>query len=115
MAIEHLTSLEQLEQCIQASFAQVVLLFKHSTRCPVSTAADNNFHKFAESEMAERLRLVHLDLIAHRDISNAIATKTGIAHQSPQAIYLIDGKAVWHKSHLAITPEELTRGLEAIA
>ncbi len=112
MTIEHLENTTRLDELLQPTNDKIILLFKHSTRCPVSTAAENNFLRFAEHEAAKELLIVHLDLIAHREVSNAIATKLGVAHQSPQAFFINHGKAVWHRSHLAITEEELLRGLQ---
>ena len=49
----------------------------------------------------------------HRDISNAVATLTGVRHQSPQAIVLRDGKPVYHASHYDIEAEHIEANLVA--
>lgn len=89
-----------------------VLLFKHSTRCPVSTFADDNYRAFVEANDDGRILFTHLDLIEYRDVSNAITERTDIPHQSPQAILVVNGKAVWNASHTLITAEALKKAVE---
>ena len=48
-----------------------------------------------------------------REVSNAVAEKTGVRHESPQALLLRDGEVVWNASHGAITVESLAGALEA--
>jgi bacillithiol system protein YtxJ len=53
-----------------------------------------------------------LDLLNHRDISNAIAEKTGIYHQSPQAIVLVNGEVKYQDSHSEISARRILKSLE---
>jgi bacillithiol system protein YtxJ len=48
-----------------------------------------------------------LDLIAFRDISNEIASRFGVVHQSPQLLLIKEGKSVYDVSHSAIDAAEL--------
>jgi bacillithiol system protein YtxJ len=48
-----------------------------------------------------------LDLIAHRDVSNEIARKFNVYHESPQLILIKNGKAVYDVSHSDINAEAL--------
>jgi bacillithiol system protein YtxJ len=43
-----------------------------------------------------------LDLIAYRSVSNLIADKLSVVHQSPQALLLKDGKCIYNASHADI-------------
>ncbi len=112
MSLTHIESIADLDNALEQSAEKPVFLFKHSTRCPISTFADNNYQKFADNSDADVV-FTHLDLIAHRDVSDAIAEKTGIAHQSPQAILVVGGQAVWNASHTQITEESLSEAAEA--
>ena len=47
----------------------------------------------------EGVNAYFLDLIAHRDISNQIATKWHIQHQSPQLLLIKNNEVVYHASH----------------
>ena len=46
--------------------------------------------------------LYYLDLHAHRDVSNIVASKFQVFHQSPQLLIIKDGEVVFHASHGAI-------------
>lgn len=93
-----LTSLEQLDTILNTPSDQLKVIFKHSTRCSISSMALKGFEKEWNTE-GPAFDLYFLDLIAHRDISNAIADKTHVEHQSPQIIVLDDSEAVYNASH----------------
>ncbi|MXN93155.1 bacillithiol system redox-active protein YtxJ [Flavobacterium sp. Sd200] len=93
-----LTQLQQLD-VIEAESAQTpVILFKHSTRCPVSRMALKNFENEYSIEEGSA-KPYFLDLIAYRDVSNEIASRFGVVHQSPQVIVIKNGQAVYNTSH----------------
>ncbi len=95
-----LNSIEQLEDVIERSKEKPVLVFKHSTRCSISLMVLNGFERSWED--TEEMDLYFLDLLKHRDVSNAIAEKTQVVHQSPQVLVLKDGKVLYHASHNSI-------------
>jgi bacillithiol system protein YtxJ len=96
---------EELKNLFQKSFEEPVLLFKHSLTCPISANAYN--------EMTQAEAEINIIIVQHaRDVSNALAEKTGIRHESPQAIILKDGEPVYHASHYKITADEVERQLE---
>ncbi len=95
-----LSSVEKLEELIEKSNEKPVILFKHSVTCPISSGV---YREVAEVESDINLVIVQ----KARDISNEIAQKTGIRHESPQAIVLKNGKAVYSASHYDITSEDL--------
>lgn len=107
-----LDSQDQLDQILARSGEIPVLLFKHSTRCSISTMAQSRLFSqwdFSESE----IEAWYLDLIAHRDISNRIATDLEVSHESPQVILIRDGKAVYHESHGGITVDGIRGALDS--
>jgi bacillithiol system protein YtxJ len=53
----------------------------------------------------------YLDLIAYRNVSNAIALQLGVQHESPQAILLKDGIVVYDSSHNSISVSEIAKGV----
>lgn len=97
-----LETLSDLEDALQASFKQPVVLFKHSTRCGVSSHVSRNLNKNWNIS-DEAVRPYFLDLIAHRDISQAIADKLEVWHQSPQIIVVQNGAAIYDASHNQIS------------
>ncbi|RTY82509.1 bacillithiol system redox-active protein YtxJ [Flavobacterium sp. LS1P28] len=102
-----LTDLVQLDEIIAISNEKPVAIFKHSTRCSISRMALKQFEN--EFNSSDKVTPYFLDLIAHRDISNEIANRFGVHHQSPQLILIKDGKAIYNVSHSDIDAEELGR------
>lgn len=101
----NLTDLGQLNEIIALSNDTPVAIFKHSTRCSVSRMALRQFEN--EFDLSDKVTAYFLDLIAYRDVSNEIAHRFGVQHQSPQLILIKDGKAVYNASHSDIDAEEL--------
>lgn len=105
-----LTDLGQLNELIELSHQQPVLIFKHSTRCSISRFALKNFeneYDFAE----EDLQPYFLDLLEYRNVSNEIANRFNVMHQSPQILLIKQGKCVYDESHDGIEVAGLKRGL----
>lgn len=92
-----LTDLGQLNEIMALSNEKPVAIFKHSTRCSVSRMALKQFEN--EFDSSDKVTPYFLDLIAFRDVSNEIANRFGVQHQSPQLILIKDGKAVYNVSH----------------
>jgi bacillithiol system protein YtxJ len=110
----NLTDLEQLNEIILLSNESPVLIFKHSTRCSVSRMALKQFE--AESLQCnvftqDKVTPYFLDLIAYRDISNEIATRFQVVHQSPQVLLIKKGKSVYDASHSDIDANDLAERL----
>jgi len=101
------TDLGQLNEIIDISTEKPAVIFKHSTRCSVSRMVLKQFEN--EYDLQDKVVLYFLDLIEHRDISNKIATRFGVLHQSPQLIVIKDGKAVYNDSHESIDAGKLNQ------
>ncbi len=100
----HVADRQELEGLFARSHKEPVLLFKHSLTCPVSAAAYD--------EMRRVGREVALVVVQRaRDVSNEVESRTGVRHESPQAIILRDGAVVWSASHWRVTAEEVGRAL----
>ncbi|RDI04445.1 bacillithiol system redox-active protein YtxJ [Flavobacterium sp. AG291] len=102
-----LISLEQLEGIIDESYSITIVIFKHSTRCDMSSALLKNFERRYNAEDTIP-KPYFLDLIAHRDISNEIELRFDIKHESPQVIFVKDGVVVKHASHREIVEIEFS-------
>ncbi|MBP2281927.1 bacillithiol system protein YtxJ [Flavobacterium sp. CG_23.5] len=100
-----LTDLGQLNDIIALSNEKPVAIFKHSTRCSVSRMALKQFEN--EFDLSDKVTPYFLDLIAYRDISNEIASRFGVTHQSPQLLLIKGGKSVYNVSHSDIDAEAL--------
>ncbi len=101
---ETLSSVDQLEKLAQENSAFII--FKHSTRCSVSSMAKRNLTMdFASTNNDSPI--YYLDLIALREISNYISTKYNIQHESPQVLVLKGDTCLYHASHSDIELEAI--------
>jgi bacillithiol system protein YtxJ len=98
---------EKLQEIIKNSDSVPVLIFKHSTRCSISTMALSRFERQWNQEKMGKVQPYYLDLIQHRDISNLIAQELKINHESPQVLLVENGKCTYTASHSAIYFEDL--------
>ncbi len=94
-----LTELDQLDHIAEASKENTVLIFKHSTRCSISSMALNRLEREWED-----IGVIpyYLDLIAYRAISNEIADRFNVFHESPQVLIIKNGDCIYNASHNAI-------------
>lgn len=106
-----LQSGSQIEEIIEHSKSVPCLIFKHSTRCSISSLAQNRLDK-GWSLPDEKILPYHLDLIAHRDLSNAVSTQFGVRHESPQVLLIKDGQCIYEASHLGINAREIANQVE---
>ncbi|MBM3976973.1 MAG: bacillithiol system redox-active protein YtxJ [Planctomycetes bacterium] len=91
----------------EASFrAPLFLLFKHSPTCPISARAFREYEIFAAAHAEVPTGWVHV--IEERPLARDAAARTGIEHQSPQALLLAQGRVLWNASHDAITRHALS-------
>ncbi len=103
-----LDTIEMLEQIEEESFNQPVAILKHSTSCGISRMVLRQFEKEYDHNEG-RVKLYFLDLLNHRDISNKIASKFNVPHESPQFIIVKVGKAVYDASHSEINAGSLNK------
>lgn len=99
-----LTEMQQLDEIAEKSNDVPVIIFKHSTRCAISRMALRQFEQEYGID-ADKAKPYFLDLLEHRDISNEIANRFNVVHQSPQLILIKGGKAVYNTSHGDISVE----------
>lgn len=89
--------------------AELAVLFKHSTRCPISVRAKEEMEEFTRQHSGVPVYLV--DVLAQRPLSQRVAADVGIRHESPQVILLQYGKPIWHASHRGVTAAAISKRL----
>ncbi|MFY8065266.1 MAG: bacillithiol system redox-active protein YtxJ [Flavobacterium sp.] len=102
-----LTDLGQFNEIIDLSTEKPVLIFKHSTRCSISRMVLKQFEN--EFDLQDIVIPYYIDLLEFRNVSNEIASRFGVMHQSPQIILVKDGKAVYNASHEGIDNSKLAQ------
>ena len=105
--MQEITSIEELNGVLDNAGAAPFLLFKHSTVCPISTRAHSQVMAYLEEEDALPLYLVKV--IESRPVSNEIADRLAVVHQSPQLILVHEGQAVWKTSHISIKTKAIRK------
>ncbi len=84
-----------------------VLIFKHSTRCSISSMAIDRLARSWKEEEINPQHFYYLDLIAFRDISRQIEEMFQVPHQSPQILIIKDGRCVYDNSHMGINYQDV--------
>lgn len=95
---------KQLNEIVAKSNIIPQVIFKHSTRCAVSSMAKNRLDR---NEAPAGVNFYLLDLIRHRNISNKIASDFGVIHQSPQVLVIHNGECIFDESHSGILFDEI--------
>ncbi len=101
----HLEEMGQIDEILTASQSRTQMIFKHSTRCGVSgmvrSQLDGNWTH------AGKITPWHLDLLRNRNISNEVAERFGVQHESPQIILISKGQVTKAVSHTPLSKDEL--------
>ena len=103
-----LSDINQLKDISELSKEQginAVLLFKHSTRCSISSMALSRLE--TKWQMNEKIPTYFLDLLQHRHISDEIASLFSVNHASPQVLLIKNGSCIYHNSHNGIVASEI--------
>jgi len=111
MPLMELSTLDDFEAAVAGSTDRPLLLFKHSVTCGTSAYAREEVEEFLlGSALAVDARSVRVQ--TERAISNAIADRFGIRHESPQLFLVVEGRVVWHASHHRITRREIAAAVQ---
>lgn len=111
-ALRRIAALVQLDDLFAGSSEWPTWLFKHSLICPTSDLALREFGGFAERH-PELGEFAVVEIQRARDISKAVAARTGVRHESPQVLLLHKGEVLWHASHWQITEAALVEAAGA--
>ena len=95
---------DALDRLFEDSFVRPVVLLKHSVTCGISSGVYREV-----SLVTADVNVVVIQ--THRDLSNTISSRTGIRHESPQAMVIVAGKAVYHASHYDIEARHIEENL----
>lgn len=102
-----LNDISDLDKLEKESEEHPVAIFKHSTRCGISKMVLKKFENEYRQQPKENVKLYFLDLLNHRNISNEIAARYNIIHESPQFIIMKNQEIVHHSSHQSIGAQKL--------
>jgi bacillithiol system protein YtxJ len=103
--MQKIETVQQFEQLAETN--PRFFFMKHSLTCPISSNAFTDYQAFLNNNREEDG--YYLAVQEARELSNHIAEKYGIKHESPQVFLFIDGKPGWNASHWHITEKELSK------
>ena len=94
----------QLDHLKEMSKQKAQLIFKHSTRCAISSMAKNRLER---STTPNNVDFYYLDLVKHRQLSNKVAADFAVYHESPQVLLIKNGECIYDESHSGIQMDEI--------
>lgn len=99
-----ITDTDAIERIIHRSNRKPQFIFKHSTRCPISSHAYTEVSSVTD-DIADEVDINYVDVISQREVSREIARRLDIEHESPQILLVENNKVVWDASHYDIEGE----------
>jgi bacillithiol system protein YtxJ len=99
-----LTDKEQVNSIVEESNTNAVVIFKHSTRCGTSSMVKMRLER---DQPPAGTKFYYLDLIRYREVSNYIAEKFNVHHESPQVLVIKNGECTYDESHNGIMMDEI--------
>jgi len=104
--MQELSSTDQADALIDSD--QPVWIFKDSSTCPISKSARDGVTGYSQDHPDEPIGQVVVQ--NHRGVSNHIAERLDVKHQTPQIILVRSGQALWDASHFKITAKAMSDG-----
>ena len=108
-----LSGVDELERLLADSQTRPVLLFKHSRSCGVSAEALDELIEHLSANQANA-QYAMVTVQTHRDVSNAVAARLGIRHETPQAIVVKEGRVSWSASHFRVNAQAIDKALRSV-
>jgi bacillithiol system protein YtxJ len=112
-----LNHVEDLDRVLSESHTRPLLLFKHSFSCGVSAEALDELIDHLNADIIAAgvpdPRYAIVTVQTHREVSNAVSSKLGVRHETPQALLIRDGRVVWSASHFRVTADAMKKALTA--
>lgn len=116
--VKEITTVDELNDCLESTSERPVFIFKHSTRCPISARAKSCVAQFLDSKTDKNGGLPEfylLKVVESRAASNALAEQLGVEHQSPQLILVDKGRSIWNTSHHNINAGNIEKAIQSAA
>lgn len=105
-----ITKTQELSEILNQSCQRKIILFKHSTTCPISGRAWVEVQNYIR-ESSDEAVVVLIKVIESRPVSNLVTETLGVQHQSPQVLILENSQVLWHVSHQQITQDRIKKAL----
>ncbi|RKQ37605.1 bacillithiol system redox-active protein YtxJ [Oceanobacillus halophilus] len=114
MEYKELHEVNDWDQAWEGSVKKPILLFKHSTTCPISAGAFQQYKTYLETADQD-INCYLVKVIEDRPVSNQIAEVTGVKHESPQLFLIQEKKVLWNTSHSDISVKSIDDAVQSVA
>ena len=111
-AFTALETTAHLDALVVESNVRPVVIFKHSPTCGTSAQAFDELETYLHAPDAVDVHMV--DVLRSRPLSQAIAARFGVRHESPQLLLLVDGQMRWNGSHWRANSDQLREALTVV-
>lgn len=108
-----LMNLQDLDACLSESTQGPILIFKHSTACPISSEAYRHVDAYENTRAESDPKVYIVKVIEERPVSNQIAQELALQHKSPQLLLVKDRAVVWSSSHYGINERAIRDAVDA--
>ena len=109
--------IDDLDRLLSESHTRPLLVFKHSFTCGTSAEALDELIEHLDADLVASggpdPQYAIVTVQTHRDVSNAVAARLGVRHETPQALLIRNGRVVWAASHFRVTADAVQRALSA--
>jgi bacillithiol system protein YtxJ len=106
--LKEIQTIEEWNAALDGSAKRPLVVFKHSTTCPVSANAFNEFNNFLKNNADSDADYVLVKVIESRPVSNQIAEDVAVKHESPQIIMVKNKEKYWSATHWSITEAHMS-------
>lgn len=103
MEWREITTVEEWDDILNTSSEKDQIILKHSTTCPVSTNALEEYEAYLQDQPNENIDYTLVKVRESRPVSNKIEEDLGVKHESPQIIYIKDKAKYWSTTHWSVT------------
>lgn len=101
--IAEMENLESLTRLEELNSSGDFIVFKHSPRCSISNMAFDRYQRFLDA-IPSGVQTYLVNVLTAREVSQAIAGKYSVQHESPQVLYIRNGTCIYTASHSGIDP-----------
>ncbi len=109
-----LESTADLDRALDQSRKLPVVFYKHSLTCGTSAFALDEVRAFLASETAARVAVRGVAVQTARAVSNELARRLGVRHETPQILIVTDGTVAWHRSHFRVSAATIVERVRTI-
>lgn len=109
-----LTDVAGIDRLLAESFERPVVILKHSRSCGTSAQAFDELLDHLSHPHAVDAQYAVITVQTHRDVSQALAARLGIRHETPQALVVRNGRVAWHASHYRVTAQAVAAALDSV-